>query len=56
MNQSVGDARKAGPSNGAIPDLIRVGSDPLFRPLRANPHFLVLLDRLKAASRTLDGR
>jgi hypothetical protein len=29
------------------PDLIRVGSDPLFRPLRANPHFLVLLDRLK---------
>jgi hypothetical protein len=37
------------------PGLIQVGSDPLFKPLRADPQFLAFLDKLKAVSRTLDG-
>ena len=36
------------------PDLISIESDPLFKPLRANPHFMSFLDQLKTASRTTD--
>ena len=37
------------------PGLIQVGSDPLFKPLRADPHFLAFLDKLRAASRAFGG-
>jgi len=38
------------------PDLISIESDPLFKPLRANTHFLSFLDQLKTASSTADRR
>jgi TolB-like protein/DNA-binding winged helix-turn-helix (wHTH) protein len=31
------------------PGLIQVGSDPLFKPLRADPHFMAFLGKLKSA-------